>query len=121
MDHSQVESFLKAARTARSVGDRKAALTSFEAAAALDPNNTQLKLDIATELRALDRAADAERIYQTIRQSDPRNLAATIGLAQIRSQQKALEPSLELFREAHQLNPQHLGVRLEIGRLLREL
>ena len=118
---SEIESFMKAAWAARSAGDRRSALALFEAAEALDPSNTQLKLDVATELRSLDRSADAEHVYQTIRQSDPQNLAATIGLAQIRSQQRARESSLELFREAHRLNHQHLGVRLEIGRLLREL
>ena len=112
---------LKQARAARAGGDRQAALRALQSASALDPSDVGTRLEMATELRVLNRIPEAEIIYREILDDNDKQLSALIGLGQIRSAQSDRDVSLELFQRAEMLAPDHLGVKLEIGRLLREL
>ncbi len=115
------DALLKQARAARASGDRQAALKALHSASILDPADVGPRLEMASELRALNRAAEAEAIYQTILTGNDKQLSAIIGLGQIKSIQSDRNASLVLFHQAERLAPDHLGVKLEIGRLLREL
>jgi tetratricopeptide (TPR) repeat protein len=86
-----------------------------------DHENALASLKIAEHLRSVGSLSEAESIYRGILRVDGTNLAATIALGQIKKQFKDLETSLDLFRQAERLSPQHCGVKLEIGGLLREL
>ena len=115
------DDLLMEARGVRASGDRQAPLQAFESASILDPSDVGTRLEMASELRALNRTTEAEAIYRAILNGNDKQLSAIIGLAQIKSLQSDCNASLELFQHAGSLAPDHFGVRLEIGRLLREL
>src|SRR6185437_843377 len=115
------DDLLKQAHASRAMGDREAALQAFESASILDPGAVGPRLEMASELKALNRTSEAEAIYRGILNGNGKQLSAIIGLGQIKSLQSDRDASLELFRQAEMLAPDHFGVKLEIGRLLREL
>src|SRR5258707_360150 len=81
-----VNALLQTARGDRRRGDRTAALAAFDAAAALDPESREIKLERARELLALHRLDEAEALLRDVLDAEPRNLGALIESALVRRQ-----------------------------------
>ena len=72
----QVRAFAGLARVAQARGERRLAIARYKAAVALDPNRTDLKLKLATQLAKLSRIEEARRIYREIGVQQPDHAVA---------------------------------------------
>ena len=80
-----VESLVALAQAAQQQGDRRAALTAFEAAAAAHPARVGLKAEVATELRELGRLDEAEVLLRQALALEPKHIPSLVGLVRINS------------------------------------
>ena len=106
---------------ARRRGDRATALAYFEAAAALDPNNLPVKLEVAADLRELGRLDEAEAVLQEILKQAPQHVGARLGLGHVARRRGDRGTALAYFEAAAALDPNNLPVKLEVAADLREL
>jgi len=106
--------------TARARGDRAAALAAFQAAAAAYPDNPDLALEAATELRALGRLAEAGAIYEGFADAAT-GFGALVSLGHLARQRGDRAAALSRFEQARALQPRHVGVWLEIATELADL
>jgi len=97
-------------------GDLQAARRSYTAALAIEPNNIDALLGLATvDARSGERAA-AARSYRRVLAADPRNAAALAGLAAVSdySRPEALESSLQADIQRY---PSSAALRVALGNL----
>jgi tetratricopeptide (TPR) repeat protein len=102
----------------RKRSDHAGAAEAFEAAAAIEPNHVGLRLEWARELRALDRFDEADRILTALLDGDPRSFGALIEQGHLRRQRADHAGAAKAFEAAAAIEPQHIGVSVE---LVREL
>jgi tetratricopeptide (TPR) repeat protein len=105
----------------RKRGDRVASVAYFEAAAAADPDQLSLKLEMAWDLRELGRLDEAEAVFQEIVQKEPAHFHALVGLGQIARKRGDRTTSLTYFQAAAAAEPNRLPIKLEMAWDLREL
>jgi tetratricopeptide (TPR) repeat protein len=120
-DATSAEALLEAGLHERGVGNRVGALAAFEAASALDPICLGLKVELACELRVLDRLDEAEALLKAVLDADPRNAAALVERAHIHRRRGNHGEALSGFEAAAVAAPLHAGIRLELVRSLRAL
>jgi tetratricopeptide (TPR) repeat protein len=119
-DPDSFEAHVGLAHINRQQGDRQSSLSEFEIAARLNPNHPGVRLEIANDLRELDKLDSAEAIVSQVLEQDPDNFEAHVGLAHIKRRRGDRHGSLSELQIAARLNPRHPGVRLEIASDLRE-
>jgi predicted Zn-dependent protease len=102
-------------------GDRTGSLAQFQAAAAVNPNEIWVQIEIATDLRELDRFEKAEAVLRAILQSRPQHFWALVGLGQLLRRRGDRTGSLAQFQAAAAANPDDVGMQIEIATDLREL
>jgi tetratricopeptide (TPR) repeat protein len=117
----QVAGFIERARHERRSGAHMAALAAFEAAAAVAPDNDGVQVEIAVELRALDRLGDARQRLDGVLARAPHFTNALIELGHLCRRQNDPRGALAAFEGAAANHPEHLGLQLEIVRSLRDL
>lgn len=118
---SEVAALIDRARQARKNGAHAAALAAFEAAAEAAPANDGIKVEIACELRALDRLAEARTTLDGVLARAPHFTNALIELGHLCRRQNDHRGALTAFEGAAANHPDHVGMRLEIVRSLRAL
>ena len=85
MPSQDVESPVEFTQATQQQGDRRAALTAFEAAAAAHPARVGLKAEAATELRELGRLDEAEVLLRQAPALEPKHIPSLVGLVRINS------------------------------------
>ena len=118
---SEVNELLNVAREHRKRGDRNAALTAFQAAAGLDASNRSIGVAMAGELRALDRLDEAEALLANILAAEPGSIAALIEQGHLARRRGDHPGGLMAFMKAAEVDPRHLGIKVEVARSLRAL
>ena len=110
----------------RGVGQRKdgahaAALATFQAVAQATDGEKNVKIEIARELRALNRLIDAEEVLCDVLAQTPNATGALVEWAYVCRQQGNHVGALTAFQSAATNHPDHLGLQLEVVRTLRTL
>jgi len=107
--------------TLRERGDRQGALAAFEAAAAGEPGNLDLRNAIAYLLRDLDRLGEAEQAFGEIVAAQPAHAGALMGLGFIRGERGDRTGSLQAFEAAAAIEPHNPAIRIQVARLLVQM
>lgn len=106
---------------ARSAGNREAALSHFNAARAATPSNPWTLIECATELRALQRFAEADALCRDILAEAPSYAAAHHGLGVSARQAGEHERALQHFADARRVEPANLWNAIECITEMRAL
>jgi tetratricopeptide (TPR) repeat protein len=93
------------AHVARRRGDHETSLRMLQAAWQADPTNNAVKLELANDLRALNRLEEAERALRAILDGAPDHVGALTGLAHIERRKSGPVVSLALFKTIAEANP----------------
>jgi tetratricopeptide (TPR) repeat protein len=121
VEATSVEALVESGLRERQLGNRAGALAAFEAATTLDPMRAGIKVELACELRALNRLDEAETLLQAVLDADPRNVGALVERAHIHRRRGNHVGAFAGFEEAAAAAPRHVGIRLELARTLRAL
>ncbi|MGO8858678.1 MAG: tetratricopeptide repeat protein, partial [Steroidobacteraceae bacterium] len=104
----------------RQRGDYRASLVFFETALSNQPGHASLQADLAFTLRLLDRLDEAEAIYRSAIESDPRAAAPLRGLGYIALARGQFEAAIAFAQAACALDPQNVDSRLFLSALYRD-
>jgi tetratricopeptide (TPR) repeat protein len=118
---ASVEQLLQTGWSERRRGNHAAALEAFEAAAALDPNRSGIKVELAYELRLLDRLKGAEAVLTALLEAEPDNVGALIERAHLLRRDRDHSGAAALFQTAVSISPRNVPLRLELVRELQAL
>jgi len=103
----------------RRQNDRRAALSSFENAASIDPTHPGIKIEIAKEMQELGRVEDAAKLLCSVIDQHPNNAGALIMLGHLQRKLGDQPASLAAFRAASTIDPGNLAVQLELVQEIR--
>ena len=116
---ASVEQLLETGWSERRRGNHVAALTAFEAAVALDPNRSGIKVELAYQLRLLDRLEEAEAVLTALLEAEPNNVGALIERAHLLRRGHDHSGAAAYFQTAVSLSPRNIPLRLELVRELQ--
>jgi tetratricopeptide (TPR) repeat protein len=119
--YAETQTSLDLARQARSRGDRTASLEHFRAAVTTNPAEISLKVEVASDLRALGRLDEAEAELQKIIEQKPQHVGALIELGHLARKRNDRAASLSYFRAAAAADPNNLLLKADVASDLREL
>lgn len=119
--NADAQTLLDCARQARHRGDRATSLKHLYAASVLDPKQAAIKVEIAADLRDLDRLAEAETMLQDVVTQNPQHFGALVGLAHIARKRGDRRTSLSYFEAAAAVDPSQVSAKMEIVWDLRDL
>lgn len=106
---------------ARRRGDHAAALEYFQGALATEPHKRRPKLEAATELRRSSRMDEAEALYRSVLEDQPKQVTALVGLARIAEARGELRLAITHYQAAVAANPTRTNLKLELAARLLEL
>jgi tetratricopeptide (TPR) repeat protein/lipopolysaccharide biosynthesis glycosyltransferase len=98
--------------------DYPSALSHFEAAAALDPQNRDVRFRIGLALRHLGRLLEAEASLRELLDEDAPDVRVALAMAGILRQKGELSEALQLLESTAKNLPDNNELQLEIGRIL---
>ena len=102
--------------------DRSAeAVPHFEAVLAGQPTHPRARYSLGLALQSLQRFDDAQAHYDTLLNTAPTHFAARFNLASIHLARGAHEAALAELEQCQRLQPDHLGVQLQIVHLRQQL
>ena len=96
----------------RSLGDRKSALTTFEEAIKLAPNNQKLKLELSSEQLYFKQFAECRKNLQEILDINPQEIWAYFKLGMLYRQENNRAEALKLFQKAAALSPKIIQIQI---------
>jgi len=102
-------------------GNHEEAVTAFKAAAALDPANHHIQIEMARSLRATNRLDEAIKVVGRVLDVDPRQVPALIELGLISRRKLKHNDAVSAFRAAATIDPQNRNTQVELARDLRAL
>jgi tetratricopeptide (TPR) repeat protein len=105
---------------ARQRGELDAALGYFETALQAEPQNPDLRCDLAAVLREATRLDDAEHALKTVIETHPQHAAALTALGQLARQREDRAATLRWFEAAVAAEPDDVSIRVEFARALRQ-
>ena len=105
----------------RGRGDRERAAGAFRAAAAADPRNWNIQVELARDLRALDRLDEADAVLNDVLDAEPLQTGALIERGHILRQRGKLKEAAAAFKTAATCDPSNRNIEVEIARSLRAL
>jgi tetratricopeptide (TPR) repeat protein len=105
----------------RNSKDGTAAVAAFEAAIAVGPDHPGAHLELANDLRALGQIERADAIIEDISQRRPDVAGVQAALGMLKRRRGDRLGSLAAFRAAALIDPNFVGVHLEMANDLREL
>lgn len=97
------------------------ALEHFQTAAALQPKEANIQLEIVQTLRAMKRLEEAEATGLQVLERFPKNAGALTVLGLLARQRQDAAAALGYFTAAAARDPSKLEIQVEIGNALREL
>jgi tetratricopeptide (TPR) repeat protein len=106
---------------ARQRGDTAAALKYFETARAANPRRTRPKLEMAQELRTLSRLDEAETLYLSVLEKQPKLVRALVGLGHIARARGEHRLALRYYQAALAAEPTRADLKLKVAGQLRKL
>ena len=86
-------------------GDREESLKAFEAAAAIEPRNAAVRIQIAHLLRQSDRLDEAEATYCRVLDDEPTSVAAMVELGKLQKQRGDRAAAVATFERAWRFIP----------------
>jgi predicted O-linked N-acetylglucosamine transferase (SPINDLY family) len=102
--------------------DRSAeAVPHFEAVLAMQPGHLRARYSLGLALQAAQRIDDARAQYDTLLSAAPQHFAARFNLASIHLAHGAHAEALSELEHCQRLQPDHLGVQLQIVHLRQQL
>ena len=121
LESHNLVAYTRLAHVKRDQRDQIGSLATLEAATKIAPQNPRLQLEIATDLRELNRLDEAEAVLSTLLKQYPENVDALIGLGHVKRRQKHPAAALAAFEAAAELDPDRLPIKLEVASELRSL
>lgn len=118
---NRFKEYLETGRRARLRHDHIAALAAFEAAEAIDPLNSAVKVERARELRALNRIDEATILLDGVLDAEPGHIGALIERGHVRRRQSDHEGAAAAFKAAAAADPKNRNIQIELARDLRML
>jgi tetratricopeptide (TPR) repeat protein len=118
---SSYRALLNMGYIARRRNDHDAALVHFQAALAAKPQKTRPKLETATELRRMTRFQEAEALFRSVLEHQPKHVRALAGLGRIAQARGNRRLALNYYRAAVAANPTRTDLELKIAAQLRNL
>jgi tetratricopeptide (TPR) repeat protein len=103
------------------LGDPIGAPTPLEAAATVGPEHAATKLELVRELRVLDQLDQAEAVLGELLASEPRHIGALVEHGYLRQKRGDHGGAADAFEAASAVDPELIGVKLEVVRELRML
>ena len=100
---------------ARNRGDRQAALEHFKAAAAINPTDLWSSIDLAAELRELNRDEEAENICLNLVRENPHSSQPLIELAKCARSRGDTHRVVDLLTRSVIVDPSHLGAKIALA------
>jgi tetratricopeptide (TPR) repeat protein len=120
-DPRQAGVLVEKALVLRRQGDTSGSATLLEQACAVYPAHLNIRLELARDLRALNRLTEAEAAVEAVLKAEPNHIWALVELGHVRRRGGDLATSVDLFRQATILDPTNLNVKTELARDLRGL
>ena len=105
----------------RQRGDNAGAAAAFEAAVAADPQNRNIQVELARDLRALGRLDEADALLGRVLDVDPSKIGALVERGHLQRQRANHAAALAAFEAAAKIDSQNFGLHLEIASALRAL
>ncbi|ELS03825.1 mannosyltransferase OCH1-like enzyme [Xenococcus sp. PCC 7305] len=118
---NSISALLKAGVTYRQLGDRKAALNTFQEAIKLAPNNQNIKLELSAEQFYQGQIEECRKNIQEILEINPKQGGAIIRLGELYRKENNRPKALASFQKALDLNPQSFLANFNVAVELREL
>lgn len=118
---SDYRGLLEQAYLARRRGDHSAALGYFQQALATKPHKRRPKLEAAVELRKASRFAEAEALYRSILDDEPKQVRALVGLGRIARARGEPRIAIKHWQAAVACKPNRTDLKLKIAGQLYEL
>ena len=115
------ENFLAKGRRERLRQNHDAARAAFEAAAAIDPLNVLVRVELAAELRALNYLDEAETALNSVVDAGPHQIQIFIERGHLMRRRGGHEAAAVAFKSAAALDPHNRNIQVELARDLREL
>jgi tetratricopeptide (TPR) repeat protein len=121
VDARHVTALTELGYLARRRGDRTAALTAFEAAAAADPKQAGLKIATSSQLRQIGRLDEAEASLRQALAIEPQNINALTELGYLARARGDRTAALSAFEAASKAEPKQIGLKVAAATELRQL
>lgn len=96
------------------------AITAFQQALKLAPNNTLIQRDLAIFYFNRNRYPDAEKILEQLSRANPQDDVILYYLGRIYQERRQNDKALSLFEKVHNLNPAFIEVYYNLGTLYGE-
>ena len=121
MEPGELRALIERGHLFRGRGDRERAAGAFRTAAAVDPRNWNIQVELARDLRALDRLDEADVVLNNILDAEPRHPWALIERGLILRQRGKHEEAASAFKTAATSDPSNRNVEVEFARSLLAL
>ena len=105
----------------RQQGNREQAAASFKAASTTHPHNLNIQVELARDLRALNRLSEADAVLNSILTAEPTHIGALVERGHLLRQQGDRAQAAASFKAASTANPHNLNIQVELARDLRAL
>jgi tetratricopeptide (TPR) repeat protein len=120
LEPKKLQGYVGASKCARASGDPAASLAVFDAALAIYPDHTGVRMERAADFMALGRMEEAEAAYADITRMDSGQVAAFLALAKLCLQRGDTAAALAHYQAAAHAAPETIWPWLEAAAILRE-
>ena len=117
----QVGAMIERGHLLRRRGDRVGAAKAFKAAATTDPSNRNIQVELARDLRALERLDEADFVLGRVLEAEARHVGALIECGHLRRRRGDHEGAAAAFKAAATIDPTNRNIQVELARDLRAL
>ncbi len=100
--------------------DYPLAISTYRRALALDPSNSDYKLDLAQDLTMVEQYDEALKVYQELADANPRDATALLRMAQVYRQERKFDLARQTIDKAREIDPDNLEVKLDEAFLQEE-
>ncbi|MEZ5816104.1 MAG: tetratricopeptide repeat protein [Hyphomicrobiaceae bacterium] len=116
-----VPALLLLSRIEHDLGDTSTAVEHLERAARLQPDNVNVKLELARQFRALGRTDDSAAKHREILELDPAQPTSLMALGEIARANGDFAAALQHFSRLVEAQPEQIGARLRMAIMMRRL
>ena len=120
-EQNELRSLIELGHLLRQQDDHEKAASAFRAAAAIDPGNKDIQVELARDLRALHRLNEAETVLKNILDAEPQSTWALVERGLILRQQGKHEEATTAFKAAATSETDNRNIQVEVARSLRAL